>query len=173
MRLHGRIALVVAGLLLASCSLLDKRTRPDKAVENVYCALEYQPSAADSGPDLLFLAWSSPYRMERFYMSLPDNLLHMAFAPGRHLTMDARVEGATCTARPWRKRFRLPASPSEKRWLLCQRHGDEAVLFEVETKWGTCTRTLPQGDRTPRNDLDRIRTVRELPELGAPRPDFR
>lgn len=169
-QVHGWCAsvLAVAGSLLLGCSLVTKSSRPDPNAENVKCALEYQPAAGgDAGNDLLFLAWSSPYRAENFYMSLVDNLLHMAVAPGRHLKKDVRVEGAKCAGRSWGKGFRLPAIPSSKKWMLCRREALAPVLFEVETKWGVCSQRIPAGDTTPR-DLGGIRRVRKLPQLGSP-----
>ncbi len=161
------VLLLAVSLPLLGCSLITKRSRPDASAENVKCALEYQPAAGgDSGYDLLFLAWSYPYRAENFYMSLPDNLLHMVFAPGRYLKKDARVEGAKCARPPWRKGFRLPWRPSSKKWMLCQREGLEPVLFEVETKWGVCRQRILAGDKSPR-DLGGIRRVRKLPKLGS------
>lgn len=161
------VVLLVGSSLLPGCSLVTKSSRPDPNAENVKCALEYQPAAGgDAGYDLLFLAWSSPYRAENFYMSLVDNLLHMVAAPGRHLKKDARVEGAKCAGPSWRKGFRLPATPSSKKWMLCRREGLEPVLFEVETKWGVCSKRIPAGDRSPR-DLGGIRKVRKLPKLGS------
>lgn len=142
--------LMVAVLVLSGCSLVTKDSRPDPTAENVRCALEYRPNSGEPSNDLLFLAWSRPYRGENFYMSLPDNLLHMAAAPGRHLRKDARVEGATCTGRAWRRGFRLPGKPSSKKWLLCKRMGLEPVVFEVETKWGVCTQRIAAGDPAPR-----------------------
>lgn len=168
------ILLIAFSLAFTGCSLAAKGSRPDSAVENVHCALEYQPSAngpsangppAGGGHDLLFLAWSYPYRGETFYQSPPDVFFHALFAPGRHLTADARVEGARCE-RIWGKGFRLPSRPSERRWLLCTRQGLEPVLFEVETTWGTCSERIPRGDVTPRV-LDALRSVKKLPELGA------
>lgn len=159
-------AVLLAVLALAGCSLAAKDSRPDPAAENVGCALEYQPVAGEADAhDLLFLAWSSPYRQEDFYMSLPDNLLHMVLAPGRHLAKDARVEGANCDRPTWKKGFRLPAAPSSEKWMLCKREGLDAVLFEVETKWGVCRQRIPPGDTSPRS-LGGLRRVKKLPELG-------
>lgn len=158
--------IVLMGGLLSGCSLMDKKSRPDPAAENVFCTLEYRPlAAAAAGDDLLFLAWSSPYREESFNLSLPDVVLHRLAAPGRHLIQDARVEGATCSSRTWRKGFRLPTIPSSKKWILCRRQNLEPVLFEVETKWGVCRQRIPAGDRTPR-EIEGLRRAKKLPKLG-------
>ena len=165
------VALVATSLLLSGCSLIGQGARPDKTVQNhVRCALDYLPvTEGKSGHDLLFMAQSYPWRIEEFYMSLPDGLFHMAFAPGRHLTRDALVEGATCSTPSWKKGFRLPAHwAHSKKWLLCTRTALEAVLFEVQTKWGTCSQSIPSGDLTAR-ELG-LRKFRDLPRLGSAFP---
>ncbi len=148
---------------LSGCSLIGS-SRPNPKAENVSCDLEYQPAAGSDADDLLFLASSYPYDGQQFNLSLPDVLLHMVFAPGRHLVMDARVEGATCATGSWKKGFRLPANPSSN-WMLCRRIGQEAVLFEVETKWGVCTERILQGDMKPRDPG--LRVVFNLPDLAG------
>ena len=50
--------------------------------------------------------------------------------------------------------------------MLCRRSDLELVLFQVETKWGMCTQSIPRGDMTPR-DLGGIRRLMELPRLGS------
>lgn len=141
---------VVAAVPLAGCSLIGSKSRPDPEAENVRCDLEYAPAAEgeEASLDLIFRAWSAPWNEEAFYMSLPDVLLHSAFAPGRHLRADMLVEGATCTQRPWGEGFRLPRGSSDK-VLRCKRDGLDRVLFGVETKWGTCRQEIATGDGTP------------------------
>lgn len=148
--------------LAAGCSLVVPSSRPDPAVgDHVQCLLDYRPEPgrrerglpdpeATGGPDLAFLAWSSPYREEEFYMSLPDVATHLLFAPGRHLSAPLRVEGAECERTPWKKGARLALHPKPEKALICRRRGSEAVLFRAETKWGTCTVEIPDGDLTPR-----------------------
>ena len=155
-------------LVLAGCSLIDPGSRPDPTAENVYCLLEYQPLApGEKGPDLLFLAWSSPFKAENFNMSLPDVLFHSTFAPGRHLWKGLLVEGASCSQRPWRKGAILPQYPGGGKFIVCTRQELEAVLFEVETKWGTCGAEIPADDRNPRPIDARGREMWKLPPLGS------
>lgn len=153
-------------LAISGCSLVGTNSAPDPAADNVRCILEYQPSVSPNGNDLLFLAVSSPYDSSEFNLSLPDVLLHGMFAPGRHLIADLRVEGATCSTRPWKKGFRLPATASDTKVMSCRRIGVEAVLFEVETKWGVCTQRISRGDTNPR-DLGVRRDHGDLSELGG------
>lgn len=164
-RNYRLIVILCWGAALCGCSLMDPKSRPDPDAENVACVLEYQPAPGTDADDLLFLAMSSPYDEEQFNLSLPDVLIHKMFAPGRHLDKDARVEGATCSTRPWQKGFRLPTSAAGGKWMLCRRMGLEPVLFEVETKWGVCTRQIPEGDASPRAISQR--GVVDLPELAG------
>ncbi len=164
------LSILVCSLLAGTgCSMLGSRSRPDPDAENVRCNLEYQPltqHAEQEGHDLLFLAISSPYREETFNMSLPDVMFHGMFAPGRHLSRDAIVTGAVCSGPPWKKGFRLPRSLSSHKWMLCRRNGNEAVMFQVETRWGSCSRHIAAGDMRPIAFEHNPRQVVELPELG-------
>ncbi len=161
----------IGSLVLAGCSLISPASRPDPAAENVRCLLEYQPVASgEKGPDLLFLAWSSPFKEETFYMSLPDGLFHSVFAPGRHLWKGLRVEGVGCSQPPWRKGAILPRRPGGGKFMVCTRQELDAVLFEVETKWGTCRAEIPANDRSPRPIDARRRELWKLPPLGRLTP---
>lgn len=149
--------------------MLGSRSKPDPNADNVRCNLEYEPYAEDeaqAGYDLLFLALSSPYKEETYYMSLPDVVFHGMFAPGRHLTSDAIVTGAVCSRPPWKKGFRLPRSVSKHKWMLCRRNGDEAVTFHIETRWGSCSRHIAAGDMRAIAFDYNPRQVVELPKLG-------
>jgi hypothetical protein len=151
-RLRWLVAL--ASLALGGCTLVSSSARPTPgAARNVSCLLEYRPDPArPDGPDVLFLAGASPYALEEAYMSLPDMLLHMAFAPGRHLTEPVRLEGVRCEPPVWEAGHRLPLwQPlTQTQPLLCRREGLERVAIEVRTKWGSCRREIPAGDATPR-----------------------
>lgn len=149
------LALVLGSLVLVwGCSFIDRSSRPDPAAEDhVRCGLDYRPEhRIGGGSDLVFRAWSSPYREEEFYMSLPDVTAHLLFAPGRHLSTDLHLEGADCPGAAWKKGFRLPLQPKLEKILVCRRRGTEAVSFRVETRWGSCTQEIPAGDLTPRPD---------------------
>jgi hypothetical protein len=148
----GLVPVLLAALLAGGCSLLSETARPVRDdPRNVFCALEYRPDPDRPGePDVLFVAGGQPYRGEEFYMSLPDNLLHMLFAPGRHLSEPVHLRGVTCKPPLWGPGHRLPALLSPRHHLLCRRDGLERVEIEVRTKWGSCRREIPAGDATPR-----------------------
>lgn len=144
--------ILTAAWLAGGCSLLFESSRPTPGdPRNVFCALEYRPDPERPGePDILFLAGGQPYRTEEFYMSLPDGLLHMVFAPGRHLSEPVHLRGVTCSPPVWGPGHRLPGRLSRRHYLLCRRDGLERVEIEVRTKWGSCRREIPAGDATPR-----------------------
>lgn len=154
----GLALLGFASLALAcsGCSLIDPGSRPVMGQpRNLNCRVEYRPgpAGADDGFDLLLTATAQPYRTEEFYMSLPDVLFHGIFAPGRYLTRDAEVQGATCTAPRsggWSQGDRLPSRFRPRSGLRCVRHSDERVAFIVETKYARCEVEIPEGDRAPR-----------------------
>lgn len=153
LRSIARLGLLLAvASLLGGCSLLFASSRPTPGAErNLFCTLEYRPDPARSGePDLLFLAGAMPYRAEEFLLSLPDVVFHMIFAPGRHLSAPIHLRGVICEPPLWAKGHRLPMRLSLRRGLLCRREGLERVEIGVETKWGSCRRTIPAGDATPR-----------------------
>jgi hypothetical protein len=140
-----------AAFLLGGCTLVASSTRPVPGAErNLRCQLEYRPDPQHDGPDLLFTAGGSPYKLEEAYMSLPDMLVHLVFAPGRHLAAPAVVRGARCQTPLWEAGHRVPLHPSIGHYLACTREGVEAVELAVATKWGTCRRTIPAGDDAPR-----------------------
>ena len=165
----------MAGLIvLGACSFVDKSSRPDASAEdNVRCVLDYRPELAEAGgPDLIFVAWSSPYREEEFMLSLPDVAIHSLFAPGRHLQTDLVLEGAECNRPLWKKGFRLPRIPNPEKLLSCRRRGSAAVSFSLETKWGKCDLEIPAGDLSPRPDpwLERWMEMKGLRRDSPPGP---
>jgi hypothetical protein len=134
------------------CSLLFDAAGPTLgAPRNVFCALEYRPDPSRPGaPDLIFLAGGQPYRIEEFYMSLPDTLLHTVFAPGRSLAEPVQLQGVDCERPIWGAGHRLPGRLTPSHYLLCHREGLEPVEIVVRTKWGSCSQEIPAGDVTPR-----------------------
>lgn len=139
----------VAAVSLCGCSLAS---RPSPERGHVDCFLRYTPGEA-AEPDLEFSARSQPWDPESFMLSVPDLLLHGVVAPGRHLTAALRVEGADCGEPPWPKGHRLPMFPGPSGSLRCARRGSSPVLFQVETKWGSCTAAIAEG-------ADRVNHVR-------------
>ena len=139
--------------MLSGCSLLSRPVAGDP--NNVRCSLLYRPHSepdqaqAAGHADLLFVALADPYPGTEYLHSPPDVLLHAVAAPGRYLSRPLLVEGANCVQAPWPRGRRLPQSFRWRRGMLCQRIGDEEVVFEVATKWGTCRQTIPEGDKTP------------------------
>ncbi len=151
-RSQGSCFLLAAAVWCGGCSLWYESTRPEPgAPRNLFCWLEYRP-LADGGPapDLLFVAAARPYRWEEVYMNPLDGLLHTVVAPGRHLTRELVVEGATCRRRPWPRGHRLPERMRPRGGLVCTREGLAAVAFEAETRWGSCSQQIAAGDAQPR-----------------------
>ncbi len=155
---RGRRRLLLAtatlALLTAGCSLASPSLRPTPGEHrNLFCTFEYRPDPGFAGPDVLFMAAASPYKVEEVYMSPADVFVHGLFAPGRHLTRPLHLEGVTCETAPWPEGHRLAPYFKLRKALLCRRDGLERLVIEAETRWGSCRHEIPAGDARPRCKL--------------------
>lgn len=134
---------IVGAIGLGGCSLFS---RPDvEQQQQVHCSLRYAPGG-QIDHDLEFVAWTRPYNPDKFLLSPLDQLIHATIAPGRHLSSSLAVEGAECPTGNWPKGYRLPMFPAASSGLRCTRLSTSYVRFRVETKWGSCTASIAEGE---------------------------
>jgi hypothetical protein len=142
------VALILAGS--SGCSLIRPTMRPlPDADRNLICMIEYRPDPSHEGPDILFTAVASPYRLEGAHMNPLEVLLHTVVGPGRHLSGPVEILGAECES-PWQAGHRMPMSVSRRHYFLCRRLAASEVRIATQTKWGMCEQVIPRDDTRPR-----------------------